>query len=82
MTLKILLSMLAALELQLRACADAIRVLREAANEPSPEPQGVCPHPPAARQKAGAMGHPSRFLCRQCGKLMEIINGEVTEVAG
>jgi transposase-like protein len=35
------------------------------------DPDGPCSHPEEMRKPAPAMGHESRFLCTQCGEVVE-----------
>lgn len=35
------------------------------------EPDGPCSHPEELRKPMAAMGHESRYLCTQCGEVVE-----------
>lgn len=70
------LTSLSALRNQLLAVADTIEIVLETAQRPSAGSlQGIgdesCQHPLPLRTPTPAMGHPTRYHCRGCGKDVE-----------
>jgi hypothetical protein len=62
---------LRALRATLLSAADQITNILELAERPPDEPAPKeCPHPVSKRESRAVMGHPTRFLCTECGNLV------------